>query len=139
MNNENMSRSWQRGFEAARAASVHSSGPNVGQKLGAALYAGSILLSVGFNDWTKTHPNEVHDTHVGNTHAEVMAVVKRWHYEKSKNLTLYVSRTITNPEQTVVQWGCSRPCAKCMKLIKEYGVRRVRFFDEFGLPCEMKL
>ena len=139
MDKNKLSKSWQRGFDAASAASLHSTGLAVGQKMGAALYAGSILLSIGFNDWNKTTPHSKHETHNGNTHAEVMAVVKRWHYEKSRNLILYVSRTITNPEQTIVKYGCSRPCEKCMNLAKDYGVRRVRFFNEFGMPNEIKL
>jgi deoxycytidylate deaminase len=133
-----LSKAWQRGFDAARAASVHSTGSAIGQKLGAALYAGSNLLSIGFNDWNRTSKHAQFDNYNGNVHAEVMCLVRRWHYEKSNNLILYVSRTTTNPERTVSKDGCSRPCSKCMNLVREYGIRRVRFFDESGLPTEIK-
>ena len=138
MNDVKLSASWNRGFQSARAASIHSTGIAIGQKLGASLYAGSNLLSVGFNDFGKTHRHSVCATYNGNVHAEVMCLIRRWHYEKSKNLILYVSRTITNPEQTIFQYGCSRPCPNCMTVIREYGVRRVRFFDEAGKPTEIK-
>jgi deoxycytidylate deaminase len=133
-----MGRSWQRGFEAATAASIHSTGIAVGQKLGAALYSGSNLLSIGFNDWNKTTRHSQNIDYNGNTHAEVMALVRRWHYDKTKNLIMYVSRYITNSQQTIIGYGCSRPCNSCMRLIVSYGVRRVRFFDENGEPREIK-
>jgi deoxycytidylate deaminase len=136
--NKNITGRWKIGFDVAYTASLHSTGSTNGQKLGAALFAGSNLLSIGFNDWNKTTPHSAHSTHNGNTHAEVMAIVKRWHYEKSKNLILYVCRTITNSEKTIVNYGCSRPCDKCMNLIKEYGIQRVRFFDKVGIPVEIK-
>jgi len=129
-----LSKSWKRGFSVARAASLHSTGTTVGQKLGAALYSGSNLLSIGFNDWNKISKYAQHNTYYGNVHAEVSALIKRWHYEKSNNLILYVSRTITNSEKTIFDYGCSRPCIKCMRLIKEYGVRRVRFLMK--LACQ---
>lgn len=134
-----MSKSWRRGFDVARAASEHSTGNAIGQKLGAALYAGSNLLSIGFNDYTRTSKHSRFHTYNGNIHAEVMCLIRRWHYEKSKNLILYVSRTITNPLQTISKDGCSRPCLNCMGVIIKYGIRRVRFFDEDGIPVELKL
>ena len=134
-----ISKSWSRGFEVARIASMHSTGTTFGQKLGAALYAGSNLLSIGFNDINKTHKFSVCKEYNGNTHAEVKCLIKRWHYEKSNNLILYVSRIITNSDHTIMNFGCSRPCAKCMKVIIAYGIKRVRFYNERGIPEEIKL
>jgi len=134
-----MGKSWRRGFQAARAASLLSNGPTLGAKLGAALYAGSNLLSVGYNDWFKTTPHTRNATYNGNTHAEAMALIKRWHYDHSGNLILYVWRSTTDPQQTQTGNGCSRPCASCMNLIRLAGVRRIRFFDEQGVPNEIKL
>ena len=139
MNNIKLSKSWERGFSVARAASLYSNGETIGQKLGAALYAGSNLLSIGWNDWNRTSKHAKFKTYNGNVHAEVMTMIRRWHYEKSKNLILYVSRTITNPEKTIVNYGCSRPCENCLALAKNYGVRRIRFFNEDGVPSEIKL
>jgi deoxycytidylate deaminase len=134
-----LSGSWQRGFDAAKAASLLSNGPQVGYQLGAALYAGSNLLSVGHNIWGKTTPRSSSSTYNGNVHAEMMALVRRFHYDRPNNLILYISRTNMNSRKTAERPGCSRPCKHCMDLIKLSGVRRVRFYNEFGHPVEIKL
>ena len=134
-----MGNAWNRGFAAARAASEYSNGPQVGFRLGAALYAGSNLLSIGFNVWEKTTPHNSNTKYNGNIHAESAAMIKRRHYDNSSNLTLYVWRSVTNSSKTKYEAGCSRPCPNCMKLIKFAGVRRVRFYDETGNPAEIKL
>lgn len=134
-----MIRSWQRGFDAARAASLLSNGTSPGYRLGAALYAGSNLLSVGFNDWDKSTPHSTTRKYQGNTHAEAMALVRRWHYGRGSNLILYVSRTTTDPQHVEFKNGCSRPCGSCMNLIRLAGVKRIRFYDEKGNPAEIKL
>jgi deoxycytidylate deaminase len=138
MEHINLSKSWKRGFDAASAASMHSNGPTVGMRLGAALYAGSNLLSVGFNIWDKTTPHSSFSKYNGNVHAEVMALIKRWHYDKSNNLILYVCRTTTNSIQTIFKYGCSRPCSSCLMIAREYGIKRIRFIDENGKPKEVK-
>ena len=138
MTKRNFSASWKRGFDAAQAASRLSNGPTSGTRMGAALYAGSNLLSVGFNDWTKTSPHSYYDNYCGSTHAEVSALLKRRHYDKSRNMILYVSRTITNPAQTEVWNGCSRPCAKCLEFSRINEIKRIRFFDENGSAIEIK-
>lgn len=134
-----LSKSWERGFEAARAASLHSNGPQCGYRLGAALYAGSILLAFGFNDWHKTNPNADNILYNSNTHAEAMCLVRRCHYDNPKNLILYISRSTTNSRQTKKENACSRPCKNCMGLIKTAGVRRIRFYDEDGIAVEVKI
>ena len=131
--------SWKRGMDAAKAASLLSNGTSLGYRLGAALYAGSNLLSVGYNDWRKSHPHGKNGEFDGNTHAEAMCLVKRRHYDNPSNLILYVSRTATNPKRTEEWDACSRPCERCMKLIELAGVRRIRFYDEEGNPAEIKL
>ena len=132
-------KSWTRGFEAARVASLHSNAPQTCYRMGAALYAGSILLSTGFNIWNKTTPHSVTDEFNGNTHAEIVALIRRWHYDKPNNLILYVWRNTTNPKRTHSIDACSRPCDNCMNLIKLAGVRRIRFYDETGTETEIKL
>ena len=134
-----LSGSLKRGMDAASAAALSSNGPQKGFRLGAALYAGSNLLAAGHNFWGKTTPISSFDSYNGNVHAEISTLVKRRYYDKSNNLILYVSRTTTNSRQTVEQYGCSRPCNRCMSAIKVAGVRRVRFFDENGEPAEIKL
>jgi deoxycytidylate deaminase len=136
---EMLSKSWNRGFNAAHAAALHSDGPTNGTRMGAALYAGSNLLSFGYNVWFKTNPNFSFGTHNSNTHAEAMCLVRRKHYDHSSNLILYVARTVTNTTQTKYANGFSKPCDRCMALIKLAGVRRVRYFDKNGEAVEIKL
>jgi tRNA(Arg) A34 adenosine deaminase TadA len=134
-----LSGAWYRGFSAAAGAALSSNGTQFGFKLGAALYAGSNLLSAGHNMWGKTTPHSVHSTYNGNVHAEIACLLKRRYYDKSNNLILYVYRATTDSQQTMSQNGCSRPCNNCMTAIKLAGVRRVRFFNESGEPDEIKL
>jgi tRNA(Arg) A34 adenosine deaminase TadA len=134
-----ISGSWKRGFAVAEASSRLSNGPQRGYMLGAALYAGSNLLSVGCNNWYKSNPLSKVGNWQGNTHAEMVAILRRRHFDHNRNLTLYVSRTTTNSRQTKDKPGCSRPCKLCMGLIKISGIKRVRFYDEDGNPAEIKL
>lgn len=131
--------SWKRGFDVARAASLLSDGPQTGYRLGAALYAGSNLLSIGCNNWNKTTPYSKNTEFNGNVHAEISCLVRRRHYDHSNNMILYISRTTTNALRTESQDACSRPCTNCLNLIKISGVRRIRFFNEQGEPTEIKL
>ena len=128
-----------RGFSTARVASECSNGPTIGYRLGAALYSGSNLLSIGFNDWYRTGPWSVRGLYNGNLHAEIMALLKRRYYDNPGNLILYVSRTVTDKHHTVFNPGCSRPCDFCMKAIILAGVKKVRFFDENAKAMEIKL
>lgn len=138
-----LSNSWRRGFgEAAASASIHSTSPRLGMKLGAALYAGSSQISIGFNSWFRTHPDNrsAKKDFEKNIHAEHSALLKRRHYNNSKNLTMYVFRAKSNCHNNYeIESACSRPCPNCVVLLKIGGVRRVRFIDEFGRPVEMKL
>jgi tRNA(Arg) A34 adenosine deaminase TadA len=136
---DTLSKGWKRGFDAARAASLLSNGSTPGYKLGAALYSGSTLLSIGHNVWGKTTPHSKRSDYEGNTHAEVMALVKRWHYDNPSNLIIYVSRTTMDNRRRYYSQGCSRPCANCLAVLTMAGVRRIRFFDEEGIAKEIKL
>lgn len=131
--------SWQRGLDTARAASEYSNGPTPGYHLGAALYSGSNLLSIGFNDWYRTGPWSVRSSYHGNLHAEIMALLKRRYYDNPGNLILYISRTVTDKYKTIFSPGCSRPCDPCMRAIKLAGVKKIRFYDESCKAIELKL
>lgn len=133
-----LSKSWQRGFDEAQQASLKSNGHTYGSKMGASLFAGSSLLAIGWNIWGKTTRHSQHKHFNGNVHAEMKAIIKRQYYS-NHNLVLYVVRNITNSKKTIVEYGCSKPCKKCMKLIKIFGIKKVRFFDEYGIAREIKL
>lgn len=135
---ETLSKGWKRGFEVAGAASLLSNAPTWGAKMGAALFSGSKLLSVGCNTYNKTSPF-TNDFKNGSTHAEISAMLRRRYYDKSSNLILYIYRTTTNARRTIEKNACSRPCHNCMREIISFGIRRIRFFDENGFPTELKI
>jgi deoxycytidylate deaminase len=51
-----MNAHWRRGFETAKAASLLAIAPKVRLRVGAALFSGTRLLSIGFNSYGVTHP-----------------------------------------------------------------------------------
>jgi deoxycytidylate deaminase len=129
-----MSRSIDRGFDIALAAAELSDAPHVARKMGAALFAGARLLSVGCNLYGRSHPASGNEHGFAvSTHAEHKALLKR-QYSPSSNLVLYVARRWANGRS-----ACSKPCANCMKLAKIAGVKRIRYFNEQGLPSEVAL
>jgi len=130
-------KSWSKGFESAKAASLHSNASPVSKKMGASLYSGNRLLSIGYNVFYKTHPQYktfkngevIHK----NIHAEWMALLKRQHYTNT-NLIMYVYRE--NSEGVPV---CSKPCDMCREMMEVAGVSRVRYIDRKGKFVEEKL
>lgn len=127
-------KSWKRGFDVAKASSVYSIAPKQRVKVGAALYNGPRLLSIGFNTYGTTHPGTAKEKDFDrNIHAEHRALIKRQYYVND-NSTMYVYRGNANGEAV-----CSRPCSHCQILMKDAGVSRVRFIDETNTPREMLL
>lgn len=126
--------SWVRGFEAAKAASRYSIAPRIGLKVGAALFAKSTLLSIGFNTFGCTHPDSFRtDEWHRNIHAEHRAILKRQHYS-DWNSVMYVYR-----ERSDGTAGNCKPCVTCQMLMIEAGVRRVRFINAHGKMEEITL
>jgi deoxycytidylate deaminase len=119
---------WDRGFEVAKAASEYGVAPRKSRKVGAAIYAGSRLLAIGFNKYHYSHP----DAEWG-IHAEHAALIKRAYYP-AKNMVVYVYRELANGSV-----ACSRPCANCIYLLRLAGVAVVRFADESNKFVEIKL
>ena len=134
-----LSKSWRRGFEAAKAARLHSNAKTPGMKIGAALFDGNKLLSFGWNEYRKTHPKYGGLVDEGTglqyskcVHAEAMALIRRKHYGDT-SLTLYIYRETW--EGTPVN---SKPCPICASMILESGVSRVRFINQHGEFVESK-
>jgi deoxycytidylate deaminase len=121
-------KSWDRGFQVAKAASEYGVAPRKSRKVGAAIYAGSKLLAIGFNHYHKTHPA----TEWG-IHAEHAALIKRAYYP-AKNMVIYVYRELANGSV-----ACSRPCDNCIYLMRLAGVSTVRFADADGIFKEEKI
>lgn len=121
-------KSWDRGFQVAKAASEYGVAPRKSRKVGAAIYAGSKLLAIGFNHYGKTHPQ----TDWG-IHAEHSALIKRAYYP-AKNMVMYVYRELADGST-----ACSRPCDNCIYLMRLAGVSAVRFADTDGNFKEEKI
>jgi len=126
---------WVRGFETAQAASYHAEVTYEPWKMGAAMFSGNNLLSVGFNLMRKSHPQSQHIKGYNTcVHAEQMALIRRRHYDGNSNLIMYVWRTGGDGKA-----ASSKPCPNCRNLMRLAGVRKVRYYSEDGEPEEMKL
>ena len=126
-----MNKHWIRGFDAAKSAKQHSTAPKHSRKMGAALFSGSTLVSIGFNKYCYSHPeSNVLSTA---THAEHVAILRRRHYS-NKNLIMYVYR-----EDSKNRPVCSKPCKNCQTILRDIGVKRVRYYSSDDEPKEMKL
>ena len=122
-----------RGFDAALAASELSDAPRPGLRMGAALFSGSRLLSVGANLYGRSHPQSAQSEDFWrSTHCEHVALLRRQHYDTRSSLTLYVARR--RKDGTI---GSSRPCVNCLKLCELAGVTRVWFYDSYGKRQEI--
>ncbi|MGI4811883.1 MAG: hypothetical protein ACRYGG_00870 [Janthinobacterium lividum] len=132
----NLSASWKRGFDVAKAARLHSNGVRPGEKLGAALFSGPILVSIGFNTYDKTHPAASNKKFNRCIHAEHACLIRR-QYHADKDLVMYVYRE-TSTHKGVVTPSISKPCESCMQLLSLAGVKRVRYFNLLGEVEELK-
>jgi deoxycytidylate deaminase len=122
-------------FDVALAASLLSTAPRIGLRMGAALYAGSRLLSVGCNWYNRTHPSSGnHKDYSLSVHAEHAALLRRQHYENTKGMTMYVARMRADGSL-----GCSKPCSNCLDLCRIVGVQRIRYFDHDANQKELIL
>ena len=133
-----MKSSWSTGFKAARDASKNSNAHMISKRMGAALLNGRCVLSTGYNIFKKSHPeyrdiDDEGEDFCRNSHAELMALVRRKHHNVN-NLTMYVYRELENGNP-----GCSKPCRFCMKLIRDFGVRKIRYYSEKGEYIEERL
>lgn len=113
---------WTRGFETAKAASEYATAPKHSRKVGAALFSGSALVSIGFNRYGHSHPQAK-----WGIHAEHAALIKRRYYPNKGNLILYVYRELSDGSPAL-----SKPCVNCQNLMSEVGVRLVRFVNGSG-------
>ena len=124
-----------KGFDAALAASLLSDAPRPALRLGAALFAGARLLSVGCNLYSRSHPASANGVNfVRSTHAEHQCLLRRKHFDKmSGRLTLFVARRLADGAV-----GDSRPCSNCLALAKLADVRKIWFY-EAGVQRELVL
>jgi len=115
-----------RGLRAAIKAAFDSDFTD--HKVGAALYKGARLLSVGAN-YRKSHPESTCWTQ----HAEFSTLLG-FSAEELSGTTLYVARlTRTN------RISFSKPCEYCQRVILKKGLSKVFYTNYDGLLDEMDL
>ncbi len=79
------------------------------------------IISYGVNR-LKTHPvMKQYGNHTCTVHAELSAIIRAGNV---KGLTLYSARDIKG------EFGNSKPCMHCMKLIIESGIKTVVYFQD---------
>lgn len=115
-----------------------------GPHIGAVVVSGKTILSTGYNT-NKTRPLQHkyniyrnfqdYKTSVAAGHAEINAlsrlIGKELDWEK---ISIFVYRELRNGNK-----GCSRPCAACMKLIKDLGIKNIYFIDKEGRYCKERV
>ncbi|HET8688883.1 MAG TPA: deaminase [Methanosarcina sp.] len=94
-------------------------------KLGAIITRGHRVLSVGYNSIRYTK-----ELGYGTLHAEEAAILKLMKSRRQHLLVgaeLYVTRVRPNGS-----CGLSRPCDRCMSLIKAVGIKKVHYTTDEG-------
>lgn len=98
------------------------------------------VISSGHNSMTKSHPVQMEldnkffpgCPNKAPLHAEVSAMVPliKRHYDLS-SATLYVFR-----KDKKNHLAMSRPCQRCMSLLKKYGIRKIKYTTPDGFASE---
>ena len=120
----------------AKKASEFSDSSRV--NIGAALIIGHKVVNIGFNT-NKTNPLQSKiDTKFfnckcsGKIHAETMAL---YPYIK-ENIQLNNAILVTYRQKKDGTLGMSRPCDRCMKLIKQLGIKKLIYTTDDGFAEE---
>ena len=109
-------------------------------KLGCVVVRGHRIISSGHNNKTKGHPIQAKldkqffglDNCLKHTHAEVATLVpliKR--HEDLSDCTLYIYR-----QNALGQSAMARPCPRCMQLIKQQGIKKIKYSTDDGFAVE---
>lgn len=100
-------------------------------RLGAVIVKGNRVVSTGFNEIRYSKCTK-HST----VHAEEAAIIKLLRQDSRMlgGAELFVTR-FTKAGNT----GCSRPCNRCMALIKSVGISSISFINEEGNQERMKV
>lgn len=99
-----------------------------GYRLGAVVLSGKRIVSKGYNK-LKTNPKLFKEYGYYSTHAECSALMRA-----AGGDTLVVVRIKKNGDL-----ACSKPCEKCQRFIKDYGIKRVFYIDWDSEVKEMQI
>ena len=127
----------KRFFESARAISYVSNFHNA--HIGCVFVKHGKVISSGVNS-TKTHPLQkkyniyrfTEDTTKHSIHAEISAYINALKFTNDfSDVTVYVYRETKNGNIAM-----ARPCNSCMHLLKDIGVRTIKYTTEYGYATE---
>jgi deoxycytidylate deaminase len=99
------------------ALKIASTSPHRRARHGAVIARGSRVISLGVNSF-RTHPLARNCT----IHAELAAIVAA--SGNVSGATLYSARLLANGQP-----GMSKPCARCARLIRAYGIAKIVYHD----------
>ena len=124
-------------FEIAKNISLSSTYPKI--KIGAIVVIKKHIISFGVNS-TKSHPiqkiynkfrfDEMNRYSNHSLHAEVHALVSVPNNVDLSDANIYIYRQNMNGKLAMC-----RPCCSCMKMIKDYGIKKIYYTTEDGY-CE---
>lgn len=124
-------------FESAKAVSILSDHPNF--HLGCVIVEGSRIISSGCNSVTrcsliqrKLDNNQFGGEHRGACHAETAALLPL--IRQRADLTSCAAYLYRSHKDGSI--AMSRPCSRCMSLMRAVGIRRVFFTVEGGYAVE---
>ena len=95
-------------------------------KHGAVIYYNGYIIGCGFN-LLLTHPIVRHYSENKTLHAEMVAILRVRNKHLLRNATLYVARI--NKRGQLMN---SKPCETCMKMIRSFGIRAIKYTDSNG-------
>jgi deoxycytidylate deaminase len=110
-----------------------------GYTMASYLVDGKTVVSMGTNDYQKTHAKTPQNgKYILPCHAEIKVLAKYIIRNKkiSKDLSLYVvGLTMGKMDNFVIS---SKPCESCQRFIKSVGIRRVVYVDNIEGQLEIK-
>lgn len=110
-----------------------------GYTMVACLVKGKTIVSIGINDYIKTHSKTPQNTnYIIPTHAEVKCLAKYIIKNKriASDLMLYVIGLTKSDEMNYVI--SSKPCASCLEFIKSVGINKVIYLENIDNNLEIK-
>ena len=139
LKNGNLTARQLRNFEHAKHAAEMS---DFRVHVGAVAVLGKQILNVGFSN-SKSHPLQSHydkyrnlkpDNRITSTlHAEIHCLAPIMHHENVdwSKVVLYVYRIRKDRPH-----GMARPCAACMRMIRECGIKNIAYTTDDGFAFE---
>ena len=93
-------------------------------KIGTVIVHKNSIISVGWNDMTRTHPRS--NSPFNYLHSEIHALIKSGR-KQLKGSDVYIFRRLKNGNP-----ACSKPCLHCYKALIDSGISNIYYTEENG-------